>query len=312
MFIIISIILFLVLIVLITSFISFYMCFYCSNKKKILDPLYFMEDIVGEKYKGEITDELKKLSLESKQVVYTKSEDGLTLYGNYYETKKGAPIVLFFHGYKSSMYSDGFGAYYIAKECGYNYLTVSQRGHGRSEGNVTSFGIKEKYDVLSWLKFIADNYGEDTPVILAGISMGASTVMMATSLKLPPSVKAILSDCGYNSHKEVIKLKIKKMHLPVWLFFPFMCIGAKLFGNFSLNEKCAEKCLLNNEIPIVFFEGKKDDIVPPYMIEREYNANKGAKKLISFENATHGICFPENPKVYKEEFIRFLKQNTAI
>ena len=76
------------------------------------------------------------------------SRDGLKLYGRYYHHKDGAPLGIFFHGYRSGPILDGNGGYLICERRGYNVLIVTQRAHGKSEGNVMTFGIRERLDCL--------------------------------------------------------------------------------------------------------------------------------------------------------------------
>ena len=79
--------------------------------------------------------------------------------GLFYIYDKNAPTIIIFHGYRSCLYSDSCGGFQEARRCGFNVLLVHQRGHGLSDGNVITFGMKERYDVLSWIDFVKKNYG---------------------------------------------------------------------------------------------------------------------------------------------------------
>lgn len=53
------------------------------------------------------------------------ASDGTKLEGHYYERKKNAPLVIFFHGFRGHSYVDGVPIYKIAqKENGMFYLSV--------------------------------------------------------------------------------------------------------------------------------------------------------------------------------------------
>lgn len=287
---------------------SFYYTFFCGEKNKISDKKFIDKKIIDEKFVPIVTkliDELINLPFISMQI---KSYDGLTLKGNFYELKKGAPVIIFFHGYRSSMYFDCCGAYRFAKNTGCNFLLCSHRAHGVSEGKVITFGIRESKDVLSWIKHINNEFSSSLPIILYGISMGASAVMMSTALNLPPNVKGICADCGFSSAKDVIKRRIEfDMKLPTMFFYPFVYIGALLFGGFSLEKTSAEKALNQNNIPIIFLHGEKDDIVPIEMGIKDYKANKGIKKFVRFKNATHGTSYLYEPLRYTNEITEFIK-----
>jgi len=49
------------------------------------------------------------------------------------------------------------------------------------------------------------------PVYLSGVSMGASTVLMATELDLPSQVKGVIADCGFTTPYEMVGIFAKNM-----------------------------------------------------------------------------------------------------
>ena len=53
-------------------------------------------------------EEIKEVPFEEVKI---KSRDDIELYGRYYHRKDGAPVVLMFHGYRSSCLRDGMGAF---------------------------------------------------------------------------------------------------------------------------------------------------------------------------------------------------------
>ena len=77
-------------------------------------------------------------------------------------------------------------------------MMIDQRAHGKSEGRTMTFGVFERFDVLSWIDYTVERVGKKTRIVLAGISMGAATVLMASNLNLPPNVKGIMADCPYS------------------------------------------------------------------------------------------------------------------
>ena len=42
------------------------------------------------------------------------------------------------------------------------------------------------------------------PVYLAGVSMGATSVLMATALPLPANVRGVIADCGFTSPRAIM------------------------------------------------------------------------------------------------------------
>ena len=241
------------------------------------------------------------------EVFHITSFDGLNLYGKYYECVPGAPIELMFHGYRGSAERDLSGGMHRCFQLGHNALIVDQRCAGRSDGNVITFGIFEHRDCLRWVDFMVSHFGSDVQIILTGISMGASTVLIAPDKGLPENVVGILADCGFHSAKDVICSVAGSMHLPVKLLFPFVKLSAKLFGHFDLEEFTAEESLRHCKVPVLLFHGKDDDFVPSYMSQKNFDACSSRKKLVLIPGAGHGLSFPVAPEQYLEEMREFFQ-----
>ena len=137
----------------------------------------------------ELMEQLKEITAED---VFINSFDGLKLHGRYYHVKDGAPLDIQFHGYNGNAMRDFCGGNKISRESGHNSLLIDQRAHGMSQGKTISFGINERKDCLSWVRYAVERFGEDTEIVLSGVSMGAATVLMASDLGLPKNVKAIV------------------------------------------------------------------------------------------------------------------------
>ena len=59
-----------------------------------------------------------------------------------------------FHGYRGNAQRDLCGGIKRALELEHNVLLVDQRASAYSDGNVITFGIKERLDCLDWVKFV--------------------------------------------------------------------------------------------------------------------------------------------------------------
>lgn len=237
-------------------------------------------------------------SLPHEKVAIT-SFDGLKLTGKYFEFAPGAPIELMFHGYRGNAERDLSGGVERCFRLGRSVLLVDQRCSGGSQGNVISFGINEHKDCLRWLDFMTERFGPDTKIILTGISMGASTVMMMADKELPPNVMGILADCGFSSAKDIIRVVIRdSMKLPPDLCYPFVKLAARLFGHFDLEETSPVEALKQAKVPVIFFHGDTDDLVPCAMSRACYDACTSRKKLVVVPGAGHGLAYAVDPEGY--------------
>ena len=175
---------------------------------------------------------------------------------------------ILFHGYRGDAERDLSKGIERCFKLNRNALIVDLRGIGESEGNVITFGIKERKDCLTWINFAIKEFGNNVEIIITGISMGAATVMMASSMDLPKNVIGTLADCGYSSPKDIIKKVIKQIHLPTFIFYPLIKLGAKLFGKFNLEEYSPYESVQKSKVPIIFIHGNVDNFVPCDMSEK--------------------------------------------
>ena len=93
------------------------------------------------------------------------------------ESQAEPKVAICVHGYRSfGLYDIGPKAR-ILRDAGYNLLIVDNRAHGMSEGKYIGFGNPDSYDIMKWCEFIKDRFGDNVEILLAGLSMGAATVL---------------------------------------------------------------------------------------------------------------------------------------
>ena len=239
------------------------------------------------------------------EVVSTTAFDGLTLSARYYHAADGAPLDIAFHGYRSAGLTDFCGGAEISREMGHNLLLVDQRAHGKSQGRTITFGVKERWDVLSWVDFALERFGPDTKILLYGISMGASTVLMASELPLPENVKGIVADCPYSSPAKIIASVGRKMRIPAGLAASFSWVGAKVYGSFDLLEADPVRAVKKAKVPILLIHGESDGFVPCDMSAEIQRANPSQIYRCTFPGADHGISFLVDPDRYRKIVVEF-------
>ena len=236
------------------------------------------------------------------------SHDGLTLRGKYYEYEKGAPIEILFHGYRGDGERDLSAGIERCFAVNRNVLIVDQRASGTSDGKTITFGVKERYDCLKWIDFVNERFGKDTQILISGVSMGAATVVLAAAEELPDNVKCVLADCGFTSAEEMIKKVIAGMKLPVKLVYPFVWLGARIFGNFNLSLARPLDALEKCRLPILFIHGTKDAYVPYEMSQKMHKHYHGKKGLTLIQGAPHGLAYPVDKTGYIQAVKDFEKE----
>jgi len=242
------------------------------------------------------------------ETVEITSVDGLKLKGRYYHRRDGAPLIIFFHGYRGNFYRDGNGIFTYSKKFDMNVLLVYQRSQGQSEGKTITFGIMERQDCKSWVEYAIGRFGNHQEILLSGISMGGATVMMAADVGLPDNVKGIMTDCGFTSPKEILCSVMDSLKLPSKVFYPLAKLGAKWFGGVELEEASAVESMKHCKIPVLFIHGEEDDFVPCWMSRKCYEVCAAEKELLIVPGVGHGMSYCYGPKEYEAAIDRFFER----
>lgn len=185
---------------------------------------------------------------------------------------------------------------------------IDERAHGKSEGNVITFGIMERCDCKLWAEYALKRFGKDTDIFLAGVSMGAASVMMSFELGLPENVRGMIADCGYSEPAAIIKETIRRMKLPIRPTYQLIKLGARLFGHFDLEEAAAVRAVRKSNIPILFIHGTQDSVVPISMEKELYEGCQAKKEQLLMEGADHANSAMTDYDTYEQVILRFMEK----
>lgn len=299
----------LLLLILAVSYYCYRRVFYSPARKPMAaDEYEIPPGEIYEPFREQMVSWMKETRAMPCERVSITSFDGLTLRGRYYEYAKDAPLEILFHGYKGNSERDLCGGVQRCFSLGRSALLVDQRGGGESDGKVISFGINERKDCLKWIEFAIEKLGKDVKIMLGGVSMGGATVMMTAGEDLPKNVVCALGDCPYSSAKEIIQKIVKEMRLPPKLVYPFIKLGARLFGHFNLEETSPIKAMETCKIPVLLLHGDEDAFVPLDMSRKIYEACNTPKRLVVVKGAGHGLAFPQDQAGYIAALREFEKE----
>ena len=277
------------------AYYAYRVAFYASSKNR--EQIPSMKSKVYDPYRVEMRRLFHQLQERDCEYVSIESYDGLILSGRYYHVADGAPLDIGFHGYRSSPLTDFSGGSELSFRMGHNLLLVDQRAHGKSQGRTITFGIKERKDLLQWVRYAVDRFGENVQILLYGISMGGATVLMASELDLPGNVKGIIADCPYSSPMDIILHAGNEMPIPNWMIRPFVKMGAWIYGGFLIEEADAARAVKKAKVPILILHGESDSFVPQEMSD-VVSANPEHITRYTFPNANHGLSFLEDMPRY--------------
>lgn len=293
--------------ILLISAICFFKIFYSPKRKPRADDDYELPE--GKEYEPlypQMIEWTKQSRATPHKKVSIQTFDGLTLRGRYYEISPDAPIEIMMHGYQGNSERDLSGGIFRAMNIGHNVLIYDHRGSGKSDGRIITFGINESRDCRSWINYVLTEINPDAKIILSGVSMGGATAMITAGYDdLPDNVVGIVADCGYTSAKAIIKKVMRDMKLPAGLLYPFVQLGARIYGRFNIDEFSPIDQVKKAKLPIIFVHGDKDDFVPIEMSKENYEAcGSKVKKLLIIKGAAHGLAYP----IAKDEYLKELKE----
>ena len=279
-----------------------------TKRRNWLDPEE-LKGTDGEKLYPYISHAHNWFSTHEVEDIYVQSRDGLQLYARWIPAENPRGTILLVHGYQSTPYIDFSLVLEVYHNLGMNILIPDQRCHGKSEGKYITFGVKEWRDMTCWVDYHNKHLG-NWPVILSGLSMGASTVMYMADEALPANVRGMIADCGFTSPYDIIGKVFRAVtHLPAWPFLWATDLCARVFAGFSLKEKDTRKVLQGGKYPIILAHGLSDNFVPCEMSREAYDACTSPKELLLVEGAGHGYSFLKDRERYTQTVTAFLQRN---
>jgi len=248
-----------------------------------------------ERYGKEAKDAYSFLkSLHGEEVVI-KADDGISLSGVFYDGGF-EKTVIFIHGFSATPMSHVALQAQVFYQKGYNVLLIYQRAHGKSGGSFTTMGLKEQYDLLSWIEWARKKTDK---ILLYGVSMGATTVEYCSDKLDKSVVRGMILDCGFVSVNEQMISEGKKRNVPLCIMMPNIRIIGRILFHVNFKETVTN-ALKKTDIPALFLHGRCDKTVPVSDTEKNYDSCASSKEKIIVENAGHTEAFWEGGEAVRQ------------
>ncbi|ASZ09162.1 alpha/beta hydrolase [Mesoplasma chauliocola] len=138
----------------------------------------------------------------------TFSRDGIKLVSSVWlNPKPSKKWVIGVHGFNSSRFDVLYLTWHY-RTLGYNIITFDFRNHGSSATDVVTWGYKEKWDLMTIISWVTQNYKPEE-IGLVGTSMGGFTInyFALTEEKFieENNIKWAISDSAYMSVSKLLK-----------------------------------------------------------------------------------------------------------
>lgn len=239
------------------------------------------------------------------KAVEFQSDDGVLLRGWWSPGEFSKPVIIFVHGLNRSRLEHLERAAESSSR-GYGVLLFDLRNHGESGNAYTTLGVKESRDVCAAREF-ARAQGEGRPQVLWGVSLGASTALLAERRCRGSS--AIISDSSFLSFSETIKHHFNIIfHLPSFPIANMVIALTTWRMGFRAQDGDVETAVAGlPDVPILFIAGGADVRMPPELAERlASRASNPAKQLLIVPGAGHGQAFAHDRATYVRTAFDFL------
>ncbi len=209
---------------------------------------------------------LKSHTSAAVQTVPVTVGDGSELEAWYINAgRKAGKCVVVLHGIGDSRAgSVGFAPMFL--DAGYSVLLPDSRAHGRSGGEFVTYGLFEKYDLLSWTRWLkgagcADIYG-------LGESLGGAVLIQTSEIE--PVFRAVAAECAYSDLRSIARYRFQQMIGVRGQFgetVSRVVVGsgmlfARMRHGFDFGQVSPRTSILRAKTPTLLIHGSEDEQTP--------------------------------------------------
>ncbi len=233
------------------------------------------------------------------QEITFKSHDGLTLFGRFVRSKNHATILLLHPlnsaGNRMLLYAES-----LAK-AGYGVFMVDLRAHGSSDGDTSTYGLREAEDVAGAVNYLLHRLDVNGQKIgTLGISLGAQAALRS-ALKTDCIRALVLEGLGPATLRDHGS---RPVSLRRWISYPFHWIYYRVY-EFMVAGKGTSVVETIGKIaprPILLIAAGDEDI---YFSRIFFQAANEPKELWELPNAEHNSAILRDSHAYTQRVVEF-------
>ena len=220
----------------------------------------------------------------------------------------GGTVVLS-HGHNGSMERDlGFAA--ALNRANYNVLMFNYRAHGSSDGNVCTYGVFEKEDLLGAVDYLAASRGIER-VGVVGFSSGAGIALIAAALT--HRISALVLDGVFGRFMTLIQAWLRARDLPrpmAYILAQIVLFGASLVTNtriYQVSPLLWARHVANS--PTLFIHAENDRLVSLDQVKMLASDLPATSQIWVASGCNHRDGFKNAPHDYVREVTNWLDQH---
>lgn len=221
--------------------------------------------------------------------------------------------VLLFHGVADNRMGVVEHALFLLR-AGYSVTLMDTRGHGASEGPITTYGWLERNDTRAILdELVASEH--PTHIFALGESMGAGIALQSAAVD--PRIEAVVAEAPFASLREASYDYAGLQKYPLLgktLFAPgawVMCARGQSLAGFPSADVSPEHAVAARAFPVFLICDETDTVLPCRHAERIYAAARGPKALWEVPRAFHTAALGYEPTEFKRRVLQFFANPDA-
>ncbi len=231
------------------------------------------------------------------------SRDGTRLVGTLFADGVERPGVVFCHGVGAARAQVAAHAA-LATAAGCHVLLFDFRAHGESAGRTTTFGAREREDVIAAVAALRDS-ARVTGVALVGVSMGGASALLAAP---EVDVAGVFAECAFAELRGMTATRFALLPSVVAdLLTNAAALAARVQPGIDIDTVSPRDALaaFDPRRPVTLLHAGADVVVPVAEGHR-LAASRAAPMLHVFAGAAHGDCLGADPERYRSLLREFV------
>lgn len=191
---------------------------------------------------------------------------------------------------------------------GYNVMFFDFRAHGGSDGRTTTYGIRERTDVMAavdWLELRRPQLAR----VIVGLGSSQGSMALALAAADEPRIDAVILDSPFVSPRDLVHGKARCVPVLGPLMADLLLAEVSVQTGTDFFRVSAEEAVRRlKSRPVMVIHGDGDFVMPRSHAQRLHDAAAGPRE-IWFGPGPHSNIITESPNEYADRVLRFLDEH---
>ncbi|MBD2179013.1 alpha/beta fold hydrolase [Pseudanabaena sp. FACHB-1998] len=198
-------------------------------------------------------------------------------------------VILYLHGKGKNISANAKHANRLMR-MGFSVLVIDYRGYGRSEGGFPTESSVYVDAQTAWDYLIQKGF-KPNQILIYGHSLGGAIAIDLANKH--PDAMGMIVDASFTSMSEMASLD------PKYRVFPIDALIHQRFDSLSKVRSI--------KVPVLYIHGTADELIPPTMGQRLYEATPTRKQIVLIPNGGHNNNASTNEPLYLNSIRSFFK-----